>query len=351
MKAFRSSYFSTLAVLVCIASLAGCQRKGSDVVARVNGKNIPRADLEKYYQSRVAAEPQQAQQLDGAQSESIRLNVLNELVASEILMQRAEKLGLLATDDEVNQRLTEMRSPYTAEQFQKTLKDRGLTEDDLKRNIRVNLTEQKVFNKEVSSKINITDADISAYYNSHKSEFNLIEPQFHVAHIFVAVNGSPQSTNEKPHTQAGALQKIQSLYNRLQSGEDFEAVAKAYSEDPGTKNNGGDLGPMPESALRNTDMTTRDAVLKLKPGQYSGIVAVSDPASKKLAGYRIVKLLSREPAGQRELSDPRVVQFIREQLQSGREQLLKAAYLEVVRNQAKVENYFAEDVLKKTAAK
>ena len=266
-------------------------------------------------------------------------------------MQRAEKLGLLATDDEVNQRLTEMRSPYTAEQFQKTLKDRGLTEDDLKRNIRVNLTEQKVFNKEVSSKINITDADISAYYNSHKSEFNLIEPQFHVAHIFVAVNGSPQSTNEKPHTQAEALQKIQSLYNRLQSGEDFEAVAKAYSEDPGTKNNGGDLGPMPESALRNTDMTTRDAVLKLKPGQYSGIVAVSDPASKKLAGYRIVKLLSREPAGQRELSDPRVVQFIREQLQSGREQLLKAAYLEVVRNQAKVENYFAEDVLKKTAAK
>jgi peptidyl-prolyl cis-trans isomerase SurA len=351
MKPRCSRFFYAFAVLVCIAALAACQRKGSDVVARVNGKNIPRADLEKYYQSRIAADQQQAQQLDGPQSESIRLNVLNELVASEILMQRAEKLGLLATDDEVNQRLTEMRSPYTAEQFQKTLKDRGLTEDDLKRNIRVNLTEQKVFNKEVSSKINITDADISAYYNSHKSEFNLIEPQFHVAHIFVAVNGSPQTTNEKPHTQAEALQKIQSLYNRLQSGEDFEAVAKAYSEDPGTKNNGGDLGPMPELALRNTDMTTRDAVLKLKPGQYSGILAVTDPASKQLAGYRIVKLLSREPAGQRELSDPRVVQFVREQLQSGREQLLKAAYLEVVRNQAKVENYFAEDVLKKTAAR
>jgi peptidyl-prolyl cis-trans isomerase SurA len=341
--------FNVLPLLLCTAALIGCQRKSTDVVARVNGKNIARTDLEKYFQSRIAADPQQAQQLDGAQSESIRLNVLNELVASEILMQRAEKLGLLATDDEVNQRLTEMRSPYTAEQFQKTLKDRGLTEDDLKRNIRVNLTEEKVFNKEINSKINVTDADVTAYYNAHRAEFNLIEPQFHVAHIFVAVNGSPQTTNEKPHTQAEALQKIQSLYNRLQSGEDFEAVAKAYSEDPGTKNNGGDLGPMPESALRNTDMTTRDAVLKLKPGQYSGVVPVTDPATKRIAGYRIVKLISREPAGQRELSDPRVVQFVRDQLKNSREQLLKAAYLEVVRNQAKVENYFAEAVLKKSA--
>ena len=345
MKLVRGN---ALLLLLSVAALVGCQRKSGDVVARVNGKNIARADLEKYFQSRVAADPQQAQQLDGAQGESIRLNVLNELVASEILMQRAEKLGLLATDDEVNQRLTEMRSPYTAEQFQKTLKDRGLTEADLKRNIRVNLTEEKVFNKEINSKINVTDAEVAAYYNAHKAEFNLIEPQFHVAHIFVAVNGSPQMTNDKPHTQAEAMQKIQSLYNRLQSGEDFEAVAKAYSEDPGTKNNGGDLGPMPESALRNTDMTTRDAVLKLKTGQYSAVIPVTDPATKRIAGFRIVKLISREPAGQRELSDPRVVQFIRDQLKNSREQLLKAAYLEVVRNHAKVENYFAEDVLKKT---
>ena len=64
-------------------------------------------------------------------------------------------------------------------------------------------------------------------------------------------------------------------------------------------------------------------------------------------GYRVVRLISKESAGQRELQDPRVQQAIREQLRDRREQLLKAAYYEVIRDEAKVENYFAEDILKK----
>jgi peptidyl-prolyl cis-trans isomerase SurA len=71
-----------------------------------------------------------------------------------------------------------------------------------------------------------------------------------------------------------------------------------------------------------------------------------DPASRQAAGYRIVKLLAREPAGQRELNDPRVQQNIREQLRARREQLLKAAYYEVVRDEARIENYYAQQVLK-----
>ena len=67
--------------------------------------------------------------------------------------------------------------------------------------------------------------------------------------------------------------------------------------------------------------------------------------NKQVVGFRIVKLVSKEPAGQRELADPRVQQAIRAQLRDRREQLLKAAYYEVLRNQAKVENYYAEKVL------
>ena len=84
---------------------------------------------------------------------------------------------------------------------------------------------------------------------------------------------------------------------------------------------------------------------KLKPGQYSPIVSVIDPASKRTAEFRIVRLVSKEPAGQRELSDPRVQQAIRSQLHDRREQLLKAAYYEVLRDTAKVENYYAKKVL------
>ena len=119
-----------------------------------------------------------------------------------------------------------------------------------------------------------------------------------------------------------------------------------YSEDPETSGNGGDLGTVQESGLKGTDPATRDAVMKLKPGQYSAVISVVNPATKQAVGYRIVKLVSKEPAGQRELSDPRVQQAIRSQLRDRREQLLKAAYYEVLRDSAKVNNFYADEILK-----
>jgi peptidyl-prolyl cis-trans isomerase SurA len=74
-----------------------------------------------------------------------------------------------------------------------------------------------------------------------------------------------------------------------------------------------------------------------------------DGQTKKPIGYAIYKLISREPAGQRDLSDPRVQQSIRQQLRDGRAQLLKAAYFEMLRDQAKVENFFAEQIFKNDA--
>jgi len=71
---------------------------------------------------------------------------------------------------------------------------------------------------------------------------------------------------------------------------------------------------------------------------------VSGPGNQ-FVGFRIVKLVSKEPAGQREFSDPRVQQAIRSQLHDRREQLLKAAYYEVLRDSAKVEDYYAKRVL------
>ena len=60
-----------------------------------------------------------------------------------------------------------------------------------------------------------------------------------------------------------------------------------------------------------------------------------------------MKLIALEPAGQREISDPRVEQEIRSQLQDHREQLMKAAYYEVMRDQAKIDNYYAQRLLEK----
>ena len=105
------------------------------------------------------------------------MNILRELIDDEILTRRAEKLGLLATDEEVERKLNEIKSPYTQEQFDEKMKEKKITLDDFKRDLRRSLTVEKVLNKEVTSKINISDQDVSNYYNSHKGEFNLIEPQ------------------------------------------------------------------------------------------------------------------------------------------------------------------------------
>ena len=202
-----------------------------------------------------------------------------------------------------------------------------------------------MLNKEVTSKINISDEDITAYYNQHKAEFNLIEPQYHLAQILVTTQPNPQVKTMKAQNEADARKKIQMIENRLDSGEDFATVAMTYSEQPDTAQNGGDLGFIPESSLK-ADKAAFDAINKLKPGQYTTVLTVNDPNTHQVYGFRIVKLISREVAGQRELKDPRVQQAIREQLRDRREQLLKAAYYETIRDKATVDNYFAEEIMK-----
>lgn len=342
-KTFR---LSSLLVLAALATACGLKTVGDDVAASVDGQKIYRADVDKYFQSQTAGSNQP---LSDEQATSLRLSILNTLIENEILMHRAGKLGLLATDEEVDRRLNEVKSPYSASEFTQRLSERKMSLDDFRHDIRRTLTAEKVLNKEVTSKINVTPKDITDYYNEHRAEFNLIEPRYHLAHILVTTSpGAPgQDNGNKANNAVDARKKIEIVMSRLQAGEDFSKLAMTYSEDNSTAPNGGDVGIAPESALKQTDAATREAVIKLKPGQYTPIIALSNPQSKQLAGFQIVKLIALEPAGQREISDPRVEQQIRSQLQDRREQLLKAAYYEVMRDQAKVENYYAQRLLEK----
>jgi len=321
-SSLRARGATGLLVAIMLAALAGCNSQpGGDVMATVDGRKIFRSDVDKYYENNVAS----AQQTPtGEQATALRLNILHQMIEDEIVMRRAEKLGLLATDDEVDRKYNEIKSPFSQEEFDKRLQEKKITVADFKRDIRRSITVEKVLNKEVSSKINITDQDITSYYNAHKGEFNLIEPQYHLAQIMVTPSPNPQAhnQNDKAQNEGDARKKIQMIANRLDSGDDFATLAMKYSEDPETSGNGGDLGTVPESGLKGTDPQNRQAV-----------------------GFRIVKLVAKEPAGQRELSDPRVQQAIRSQLHDRREQLLKAAYYEVLRDSAKVENYYAKQVL------
>ena len=343
---------TALIALACVIALAACSGNKStdETMAKVNGRKITRTEVDKYYRNQTQGSPQQPSE---EQVESLKLSILKELIDNEILMQRAEKLGLLATDEEVDSKLNEIKAPFTQEEFDKRMKERNITLDDFKRDLRRSITVEKVFNKEITSKINISDTDISAYYNQHKAEFNLIEPQYHIAQILVTPQPNPQVRNlknDKAQNEAEARDKVQKLENRLDSGEDFATVAMNFSEQPETSANGGDLGFIAESQLKG-DKQAWDIITKLKPGQYSQPLPAADPQSGKVYGYRIIKMIAKEPAGQRELGDPRVQQAIREQLRDRREQLLKAAYYESLHNNASIENYFADQILKNAGAK
>jgi peptidyl-prolyl cis-trans isomerase SurA len=314
------------------------------VVATVNGKNIMRADLDRYYQASLGDAPQTLSQ---EEVDVRRLTILHQMIQDEILQQLATKLNLAASDEDVNAKLTETKAPYTQEEFDKQLKQRNMTLDDFKQTIRRSLTRDKLINKEIESKINITDAEISAFYAAHKSDFNLIEPRYQLARIVVTGAPSPQAgnlQNNKASNDADAKKKIQILHNRLESGEDFAAVAMNFSEDPNTASNGGDMGFIPESSLK-TDAQVYGAISKLKPGQFTDVLSAT-PSS---GPYAIYKLIARDPAGQRQLNDPRVQQTIHTQLHNNRAQLLQNAYFEVLQDDAKVYNYLAKQILKQGA--
>lgn len=333
-----------LLVLLPVAAAffpAACKQQkqpSPDVWATVNGQELKRDDVDKYYRTRISSEGQEPSQEEAL---SLKLNVLDELINNEILLERAKKLNLEASDGEVEDKFTELKSPFTEEEFQRQLKDRGATVDDIKRDLRRQLSIEKLLNREVVAKISITDQDVSDFYNTNKAQFNVVEPQFRIAQIVVTPRKEPQIRNRKNDdatNEAEAQRKVKMLIDRLNSGADFAQLAMDYSEDMNTTTTGGDLGYVPESALNQSDPALKRMVIGMKPGQVSPVLQVKD-------GYRILKLVTRESPGQRGISDPQVQQTIRDTLRSRKEQLLRAAYLAIARDDAQVRNFLAEQVI------
>jgi len=332
---------SFLSVSVLALSLTGCHPAPSrDVIATVNGHPVWRANLDKAYSENLG-DSQRQEKPSADEAAFARLGLLKQLIDEEILLQRAAKMNLNATSEEVDAKFAEMKAPYNEEQFTQLLAEHHTSVDEVKRDLRRSLTENKLLNMEINSKITVSDADINAYFQAHKSEFHNIETQYHLAQILV--------TNPPSRPPDEARKKISALKNRVDSGEDFGALAINYSENPQTSSSGGDMGSLSESQLARMPMLFA-AISRLKPGQTTEIIPFPDSADPKgEADYAIVQLIARDPAGQHDISEPEIQQRIREELKNTRSQLLKVAYFEMLRNHAKVENLLAEQIAKADA--
>jgi peptidyl-prolyl cis-trans isomerase SurA len=336
-----SLLFPAALFLTALFSLAACKDTTApavDVWAVVNGKEIKRDEVDKYYRTRISPEGQEPSQEEAL---SLKLNVIDELINNEILLERAKKLNLEASDGEVEDKFTEFKSPYTEEEFQRQLKERGVTVEDLKNTVRRELSIQKLINREVVSKVAISDQDIAEFYNANRPQFNVAEPQYRIAQIVVTPRKEPQIRNRKNDdatNEAEAQRKVKMLVDRLNSGADFSQLAMDYSEDMNSAATGGDLGYVPESSLNQSDPALKKLVIGLKAGQVSPPIVLKD-------SIRILKLVTREAPGLRGLTEPQVQQSIRDTLRNRKEQLLRASYLAVARDDARVTNYLARQVL------
>ena len=340
----RAAAWLPLAAMA-IALTTGCNKQAQhapDVWAVVNGKEIKREEVDKYYRTRVNPEGQEPSQ---EESLSQKLNVLDELINNEILLEKAKKLNLEASDGEVEDKFTELKSPYTEDEFQRRLKDQAMTVEDLKLELRRQLSIQKLLNHEVVAKISITDQDISGFYDANKAQFNVAEPQYHIAQIVVTPRKEQQIRNRKNDdaaNEAEAQRKVKMLMDRLNSGADFSQLAMDYSEDMNTAGTGGDLGFVPESALNQSDPALKKVVVGLKAGQVSQPIQVVPKDGPRTL---ILKLIARESPGLRGIAEPQVQQTIRDTLRNRKEQLLRLAYLAIARDGAQVKNFLAEQVI------
>ncbi len=336
------------AAVLLVSLFAGCKQQehhAPDVWAVVNGTEIKRDEVEKYYRTRINPEAQETSPEDVL---SGKLNVVEQLINNEILLERAKKQNLEASDGEVEDKFTELKSGYTEDEFQRKLKDGGMSVDDLKKDLRRQLSIQKLLNREVAAKVTITDQDVLDFYNTNRNQFNVAEPQYRISQIVITPRKDQMVRNRKNDdatNDAEAERKAKMLEDKLNSGADFSQLAMDYSEDPNTAATGGDLGYIPESSLNapQTDPVLKRMVLSLKPGQVSPPIQLKD-------SIRILKLVAREAAGQRGVNDPQVQQMVRDTLRNRKEQLLRNAYLAVARDEAHVTNYLAIQVIE-TAGK
>lgn len=302
-----------------------------DTWATVNGRAITREAVEKAF--RQQAGPQRTEE----ETLAAKLGLLNEMIVQEMILAKAAELKIAVTDTELDNAFAEAKKNIADADFEKELASRQLTAADMRESLRRDLLANKVIEQEVTAKVAVTDQEVAAFFEANRAQFNRPEDAYHIGQITVTPVREPQQTNRTGNdatTPEQAQAKAAMLMERLKGGAAFAELAADFSEDAETAPRGGDLGFVPVSALRQVPAPLRDAVLQTQPGNVR-MVSVG-------GGHTIVLVVARDTAGQKDLSMPQVREAITSTLRGHREQLLRAAYVNALRNDAVVRNYLAD---------
>jgi peptidyl-prolyl cis-trans isomerase SurA len=169
-------------------------------------------------------------------ADTIRHEVLERLVEDQLLAQQATELKLTVGSDEIDRAIQQIKHDYglSDAQLKDELRKQGLTMAAYRMNTKREILKYRVLNIAVGSKINVGDSEVQSYYDRHMKSANV---QVRASHIFIAI---PEDADNATVLEREKLAK--SLLARAQKGEDFAKLAREYSEDSGTRAEGGDLG-------------------------------------------------------------------------------------------------------------
>jgi peptidyl-prolyl cis-trans isomerase C len=288
-----------------------------DIVARVNGEAVTRAELETAVGE---LEARAGQPVPAEQRDRVLRGVLDQLIGYRLLLQETVARKVAVPDAEVAARLDQIRSQFpTEEAFQQTLQERKMTLAGLRDDTRDGMRISAMLEAEVGAKAAVTPQQVMEFYEKNPSEFQQGE-RLRASHILVRVQANADAAERE-----AARAKAAGILAEVKAGKDFAALAKQHSDDPGSGANGGDLGFFERGQMVGP---FEQAAFAMQPGQTSELVQ-SD------FGFHIIRTVERQPARTVPLTEvsPRIEEFLSGQ----RREEQTRAFVESLRAKGKVE--------------
>jgi parvulin-like peptidyl-prolyl isomerase/formylglycine-generating enzyme required for sulfatase activity len=271
-----------------------------DPVATVDGEKISKAQLEEAFDKAVQMTGVKVEDLTVEQTIEGYRQILEELITERLVNKRAtasqqplddiitEKLvnkgaaGITVSQSDVDEQIAKIRAQFPSEEdFIKQLGQVGQSLDQLSDTIRKMLQQQRWLESKLAGKTEVTDEEAKEFYDENKTEFEQPET-VEASHILFRVN---KDAPKEVVTQK--LKEAQSANARAKKGEDFAALAKELSEEPGAKESGGALGFFPKDRMVPE---FADAAFSQKVGD------IGDPVRTQF-GWHVIKVTDKKPAG------------------------------------------------------
>ena len=288
-----------------------------DVLARVNGEKIERWEFDNAVKR---MEARAGGPVPPDKRDEVLRGVLDQLVAYHLLAQESRAMKLPVADTDVDARLAEIRKSFpTEDAFKQGIAAQGLTLDQLKSQAKTSIEVAKVIDAQVNSKVAVQDPEVKGFYDQNLERFKQGD-SVHAAHILIGV---PQ--NATPDQKAEAKNKAAAVLKTIKAGGDFATLARANSQDPGSAQNGGDLGFFPKGQMTPA---FEEAAFKTKPGTVSQLVETP-------FGYHIIKVLERR--GPRTAPFEEVSSQIKDFLIQGQREQKLEQFVEQMKAKGKIE--------------